>query len=135
VQKATYQNNHYLVFQTIGKAIINPLTELGASDRVYTNNFVIKYYTWANDDNPPAIFATSDDYCFMRQDSTVLSASNYIQYNASSVTDGHHDVAEIDEEIYVNEFLPLSTDVGTATNRVKVPLSFKFTAMTTFPSK
>lgn len=93
--KSTYINNHYIIFQTIGLAIINPLSKLGASNRVYLNNFVIKYYTWANDDNPPAIFATSDDYCFMRQDSTRLSGSSYLTY--TSTTGSHHDYADFSE--------------------------------------
>ena len=68
---------------------MNPVSKLGGSDTMYLNNFVIKYYTWSNDDNPPAIFATSDDYCFMKQDSTRLSGSAYLTY--TSITTGHHD--------------------------------------------
>ena len=83
------------MIQTLGKAIINPLSKMAALDRVLLNQFTIKYYTWANDDNPPAIFATSDDFCFMRQDSTRLSGSVFLSYNTSSITVGHHDYAEI----------------------------------------
>lgn len=131
--KSTYINNNYLIFQTIGKAIINPVSKLGSLDRMYLNNFVIKYYTWANDDNPPAIFATSDDYCFNKQDSSYLSNTAFLTYTSTTV--GHHDFAEISEEVYVNEFLPLSTDIGGSSNRVRVPLAFKFIAPTAFSNR
>jgi len=58
------------------------------------NNFEIKYYTWLNDDNPPAIFATSDDYCFNKQDASQINNTVYIAYNSSSITVGHHDYAQ-----------------------------------------
>ena len=133
VVKNSYANNNYLIFQTIGKAIMNPVSRLGVSDRVFMNQFVVKYYTWANDENPPAIFATSDDFCFMRQDSTQISSSVFLTYTSTTI--GHHDYAEISEEIYTNEFLPLNTDIGTSTNRVRVPLEFKFIAPTAFASR
>ncbi len=131
--KSSYINNNYIIFQTIGKAIINPVSKLDSSDRMYLNKFVIKYYTWANDDNPPAIFATSDDYCFMRQDLTRLSSSAFLTYTSTTV--GHHDYADISEEVYVNEFLPLSTDIGGTSSKVRVPLSFKFFAPTAFANR
>ncbi len=95
VQKTTYLNNQYLIFQTVGKAVVNPLSVLGGSSRMYLNNFVIKYYTWADDNNPPAIFATSDDYCFMKQDTSQLSGSAYLTYSASSVMQAHHDSVQL----------------------------------------
>jgi hypothetical protein len=82
LQKGSYINSDYLIFQTLGKALVNPLSVLGASSRMYLNNFVIKYYTWTDDNNPPAIFATSDDYCFMRQDLSQLSGTSYLTYVA-----------------------------------------------------
>jgi hypothetical protein len=55
----------------MGKAIMNPST-IGSVDM---NQFVIKYYTWAGGISTPAIFATSDDYVFMKQDNTNILSS------------------------------------------------------------
>lgn len=74
---------------------MNPLIKLSGSDRMYLNTFVIKYYTWANDDNPPAIFATSDDYAFIKQDITQIPSTTYLTY--TSITNPHHDSASISE--------------------------------------
>ncbi len=93
VVKSTYINNNYLIFQTIGKAIQNPISKLDSSNRMYLNNFVIKYYTWSNDDNPPAIFANSDDYCFNKQDSSYILSTSFLTY--TSVVSTHHDYADI----------------------------------------
>lgn len=95
VQKGSYLNNNYLVFQTVGLAMVNPSSNLSASNRMYFNTFVIKYYTWPDDSTQPLILATSDDYCFMKQDSTQLSASAYLTYTTSSLI--HHDYAALSE--------------------------------------
>jgi len=91
VQKQTYVNSDYLAFQTVGLAVVNPYSNLSASSRMYLNTFVIKYYTWADDSTPPLILATSDDYCFMKQDATYLSNTAYLTYSTSSVMSSHHD--------------------------------------------
>jgi hypothetical protein len=70
--------------------VVNPYSNLSASSRMYLNTFVIKYYTWPDDTTAPLLLATSDDYCFMRQDSTQLSAT-YLTYSTSSVMSSHHD--------------------------------------------
>ncbi len=82
--------------QTLNNAIINPLTKFTLTNRVYTKDFVIKYYTWNDDNNPPAIIATSDDFVFMKQDATQLSPTNYLTYNAGSTTQPHHNLANFD---------------------------------------
>jgi hypothetical protein len=90
VQKASYINSNTVIVQTLNKAIINPLSLLGASNRIYTSNFIIRYYTWSDNSNQPAIIANVDDYAFAKQDSSQLSGSNYLQYNTTSVTSPHH---------------------------------------------
>lgn len=50
--------------------------------------FVIKYYTWADGVSTPAIFATSDDYVFMKQDDTIIPSS-VLTFTSTSYT--HHD--------------------------------------------
>ncbi len=52
------------------------------------NQFVVKYYTWADGVSTPAIFATSDDYVFMKQDATNI-ISPALTFTSTSYT--HHD--------------------------------------------
>jgi len=86
-----------LKIETVGRPIFNPVSKFGTSTRIYFNTFVVKYYTWANDDNPPAIFASSDDYCFRKADATFLSGTAFLQYDSASTTAGPHDLVQFSE--------------------------------------
>jgi len=50
-------------------AIINP-----SNSSINLNKFIIRYYTW-NTAVAPTIFPNSDDYTFMKQDSSNLLSS------------------------------------------------------------
>jgi hypothetical protein len=52
----------------VGLAIINP-----SNSSINLNNFVVRYYTWPKG-TTPTIFPNSDDYVFMKQDSTNLAS-------------------------------------------------------------
>ena len=38
--------------------------------------FVVRYYTWPDHMSKPTIIRGSDDWCFMKQDSTNIASGN-----------------------------------------------------------
>jgi hypothetical protein len=44
-------------------------------NQVNINQFTIRYYTWPDGMARPSITRGSDDWCFMKQDSTRISSS------------------------------------------------------------
>jgi hypothetical protein len=72
IVKASNNNNQYISIMTQGKAIQNPINV----NYLYLYNFVIRYYTWPDGKSNPGITVGSDDWCFLKQDSTNLPNTN-----------------------------------------------------------
>jgi hypothetical protein len=95
--KSTYTNDHTVIVESAGYSFINPVV----STSIDHNKFVIRYYTWPDGQSQPNIVAGSDDWCFMKQDSTNI-ASNPINFNALSETYySPHSYVEIPKEVIV----------------------------------
>jgi len=72
VAKSTYSNNNLLVIESAGLAFQNPIL----NSSINLNQFIIRYYTWPVGTTNPGVTAGNDNWCFMRQDSTLLTSSS-----------------------------------------------------------
>jgi len=81
VIKSTYSNDHTLIIESAGLAFSNPIT----SSSINFNQFVIRYYTWPDGTSNPGIIAGSDNWCFMKQDSSRIN-SNTISFSNTYYT-------------------------------------------------
>ena len=98
VVKSTYNDADYLRIQTSGLSIKNPITT-----SINKNMFVIRYYTWPDSmTKPSTIQRGSDDWCFMRQDSTYIWSSSLSKTRFTSTHYSQHTLIEVPEEKYVN---------------------------------
>ena len=128
--KTSYTNDNTVIIESIGYAFINPVV----STSIDHNKFVIRYYTWPDGYSQPNIVAGSDDWCFMKQDSTNIGSS-VITFNALSGTYySPHSSVEITKEVIVGEWEPADYMIGNASTTLlaKSPFRFKFIAPTTF---
>ena len=97
VVKSTYTDANYLRIETTGKAIKNPST-----NGVNINQFVIRYYTWPDSMTRPTITRGSDDWCFMKQDSTNIGSSAISMTQFTSTVYAQHTYLSIPETRYLN---------------------------------
>lgn len=95
LQKASYINSHNFQIETKGLSIINPIN----NSTIYYNQFVIKYYTWVGT-AVPALYASTDDYVFFKQDSTYINGGSTITYTGTYY-DKHTDV-KFSRSQYIN---------------------------------
>ena len=66
------------------------------------NMFTIRYYTWPDHMSRPAIARGSDDYCFMKQDSTRIPSGTISNTRYTTATYATHDHIIYPETTYVN---------------------------------
>ena len=113
-------------------AIQSPVSNL----TIAVNQFVIRYYTWPSGQAQPSISAGSDDWCFMRQDSTNLPGTTISFNQHSSTYYSPHSYVSIPSQVVVNEWEPASYYInnGSTTKLAKSPFQFKLLAPTSFPS-
>ena len=71
VPKTTYNDNDYLRVETTGLAIKNAITKY-----INRQQFTIRYYTWPDTTPTPTLTRDSDDWCFMKQDSTRITSQD-----------------------------------------------------------
>lgn len=107
-----------------------------SSSTIAYNQFVIRYYTWPSGQAQPSISAGSDDWCFMRQDSTNLPATTMAFTQFSSTYYSPHSYVSIPSQVVVNEWEPADYFVNNAstTKLAKSPFQFKMIAPTAFAS-
>jgi len=98
VVKSTYTDASTLILETTGLAIKAPVT-----NQVNFNMFVIRYYTWPNTQSNPGITAGSDNWCFMKQDSSNIG-STLITWNKYNSYYSQHSYLYSPPELYVNEW-------------------------------
>ena len=90
VVKSSYNDADYLRIETTGLAI-----KTSENSKTNKNMFVIRYYTWPDSMSKPSIVRGSDDWCFMRQDSTYIGSStiNNVKYTTAAYP-SHTDVSK-----------------------------------------
>lgn len=99
VVKSSYTDSSTLIIETAGLAIKSPLT-----NAVNRNQFTIRYYTWLDSQSQPAIGVGSDDWCFMKQDSSQISSSSISKITYTSSTFSQHTYLSVPDQLYVNEW-------------------------------
>lgn len=99
VVKASYTNNMNLVIESAGLAFKNPVNNASINAKYFT----IRYYTWpAGQAQPSSLMAGTDDWCFMKQDSTTIS-NNVITFTTySSTYYSPHTSISVPKEVIVN---------------------------------
>jgi len=99
--------------------------------------FTIRYYTWPNGQSMPSIVPGSDNWCFMKQDSSNIVSTN-IQYTKYSSTNySQHSYLSVPPQLYVNEWEPADYFIGNGSYSAtlsKSPFSFKFIAAANYNS-
>ena len=101
VVKTTYTDTTTLKIGTAGLAIQNPTT-----NRVNLNGFVIRYYTWPDGQSNPGVVSASDNWCFMKQDSSNIGSSQLSFTDYTSTVYNTHTYINIPDKVVVNEFEP-----------------------------
>jgi hypothetical protein len=100
VIKSIYTNNNPVIVETANLAIQNPVNNV----TINFNQFTIRYYTWPDGQDQPNIAAGSDNWCFMKQDSSLIP-SNTISFNTFSTTYySPHTYLSVPKQIVVNEW-------------------------------
>lgn len=77
----------------MGLSILNPAVAMSMN----MNQLEVKFYTW-NTVSAPAVFSTSDDYVFMKQDATRIPSST-VSWTDTSYT--RHTFAKIADQVSV----------------------------------
>jgi hypothetical protein len=98
VVKTTYSNDHQLIIESAGLAFLNPVS----ATTLNMNQFVVRYYTWPDGQSNPGVVAASDNWCFMKQDSTRISSSTISFNSLSSSYYTPHTSINVPAQIYVN---------------------------------
>lgn len=131
VQKSTYTDSSSLTIQTAGLAI-----KTAVNLATNHNQFTIRYFTWEGDNNP-GVTAGSDNWCFMKQDSTRIGSSALPLQDYSSTYYSPHSRISVPESVYVNEWEPADYFInnGSVTASLsKSPFEFKLIVTSTFNS-
>ena len=95
VVKAANNNNQYLSFVTQGRAMKNPIV----SSSLLFNTFVIRYYTWPDGTTNPGVISGSDNWCFLKQDSSNLPGTSNTY---TSTYYAPHALLKVPQENYIN---------------------------------
>lgn len=117
----------------MGKAFQNANTNTSFN----INTFKIRYYTWPDGITKPSIVAGSDDWCFLKQDSSRLPSSSLTFTSFTSTYYTPHSTLIIPDKIYVNEWEPAHYFVSNSshTTQAKTPFEFKMISPTSFSNK
>jgi hypothetical protein len=99
VVKSTYTDASYLRIETVDNAI-----KTASTLQTNRNQFVIRYYTWPDSMAKPTLNRGSDDWCFMRQDTTKITSSAISWTTYTTSTYPAHTYLSIPETSYVNEW-------------------------------
>ena len=97
VIKTTYNDADYLRIQTVGLAIKNPI-----NNKVNKNMFIIRYYTWPEHMSKPNLQRGSDDWCFMRRDSSTIASETIDNIRYWNIDLPRHTSIIRPEDHYVN---------------------------------
>jgi hypothetical protein len=113
-------------------AIKNPVTT-----QVNQNMFTIRYYTWPDGTSRPTISRGSDNWCFMKQDSTRIGsvALSWNLYTTQYYS--QHNAVSTPESFYLNDWEPASYYIANGSvsdNLKKSPFVFQLISPATFNS-
>ena len=99
--------------------------------------FIVRYYTWPDSMTKPTIVRGSNDWCFLRMDSTYIGSSVISNTRHTATNYPQHTFLGHAEEIIVNEWEPAHYFIGNSSHSdylKKSPFEFKMIAPSTFNS-